>query len=54
MSEHDDDLARWADDDLVRALRAPGTTQELAEQETYVAGFREARRARSGLHRPPP
>lgn len=49
MSEHDDDLARWADDDLVRALRAPGTTQELAEQETYVAGFREARRARSGL-----
>ncbi len=43
MSEHDDDLARWADDDLVRALRAPGTTAELAEQEHYVAAFREAR-----------
>src|SRR3954452_23035186 len=43
MSEHDDDLARWADDDLVRALRAPGSTAELAEQEHYVAAFREAR-----------
>src|SRR3954454_10838318 len=43
MSEHDDDLARWVDDDLVRALRAPGTTAELAEQEHYAAAFREAR-----------
>ncbi len=45
MSEHDDDLARWADDDLVRALRAPGTAAELADQEQYVAAFREARGA---------
>ena len=42
MSEQDD-LARWADDDLVRALRAPGTAAELAEEEQYVASFREAR-----------
>ena len=45
MSEHDDDLARWADDDLVRALRAPGTAVELAEEEQYVAAFRGARGA---------
>ena len=43
MSELDDDLARWADDDLVRALRAPGTSQELADQDRYVAAFRETR-----------
>ena len=42
MSEQDD-LARWADDDLVRALRAPGTAAELADEEQYVAAFREAR-----------
>ena len=42
MSEHDDELARWADDDLVRALRAPGTAAELADQEQYVEAFREA------------
>jgi hypothetical protein len=42
MSEHDDDLARWADDDLVRALRAPGTMQELGDQEQYVAAYRAA------------
>jgi hypothetical protein len=38
----EDDLATWADDDLVRALRAPGTATELAEQEQYAAAFREA------------
>jgi hypothetical protein len=38
-----DDLAPWADDDLVRALRAPGTATELADQERYVAAFRETR-----------
>ena len=43
MSEYDEELARWADDDLVRALRAPGTTTELASEEQYVAAFREAR-----------
>src|SRR5262245_8603692 len=37
-----DDLAPWADDDLVRALRAPGTAAELADQEQYVAAFRDA------------
>ncbi|MGC4112889.1 MAG: hypothetical protein QM747_21225 [Nocardioides sp.] len=40
-----DDLAPWADDDLVRALRAPGTTTELADQEQYVAAFRQAGRS---------
>jgi len=42
MNEQDD-LARWADDDLVRALRAPGTTAELADEQQYVAAFRDAR-----------
>jgi len=42
MSEQDD-LARWADDDLVRALRAPGTAAELAEEDKYVDSFRAAR-----------
>jgi len=41
MSEQDD-LSRWADDDLVRALRAPGTDAELADEQQYVAAFREA------------
>src|SRR5690349_886758 len=40
-----DDLAGWADDDLVRALRAPGTAAELADQEQYVAAFRGAHRS---------
>jgi hypothetical protein len=43
MTDRPDDLARWDDDDLVRALRAPGTPTELADQEQYVAAFREAR-----------
>src|SRR3954467_3131627 len=42
MTENDDP-AGWTDDDLVRALRAPGTATELADQEQYVAAFREAR-----------
>src|SRR5205085_2773753 len=41
MEEHDD-LAGWADDDLVRALRAPGTEAELADEGQYVAAFRSA------------
>jgi hypothetical protein len=41
----DDDLASWADDDLVHALRAPGTATELADQERYVAAFRDAGRS---------
>ena len=33
-------------DDLVRALRAPGTATELADQERYVAAFRAASTSR--------
>jgi hypothetical protein len=40
-----DDLAPWVDDDLVRALRAPGTATELADQEHYVAAYRGAGRS---------
>jgi hypothetical protein len=41
-----DDLADWADDDdLVRALRAPGSAAELADQQQYVAAFRSAHRS---------
>lgn len=40
-----DDLAGWADDDLVRALRAPGSATELADQQQYVAAFRGAHRS---------
>jgi hypothetical protein len=43
-----DDLSGWADDDLVRALRAPGTVQELADEEQYLAAFR-ASRPRTGI-----
>lgn len=38
-----DELAGWADD-LVEALRAPGTATELADEEQYVAAFREVGR----------
>jgi hypothetical protein len=37
-----DELDTWTDDDLVRALRAPGTATELADEEQYVAAFRDA------------
>ncbi len=46
MSEHDesspqeDDLEPWAEDDLVRALRAPASPGELAQQQAYVAAYR--------------
>ncbi len=54
MSEHDepqrwpdDDLEargleEWDDDDLVRALRAPGSPGELGHEQEYVAAFRQA------------
>jgi hypothetical protein len=48
MSEQDD-LAPWADDDLVRALRAPGTDVELADEQQYVSAFREARGSTSSV-----
>src|ERR1044072_5097449 len=41
MSPHDD-LGRWEDHELVRALRAPGRPTELAGEEQYVAAFRAA------------
>jgi hypothetical protein len=39
---HDDDLAIWDDDPLVKALRAPGTTAELAGEAEVLAAFRSA------------
>lgn len=43
----EDDLAEWADDPFVRALRAPGSSSELGEEEEYAAAFRaEGPRAR--------
>ncbi len=41
MSEHDD-LGEWAEDALVRALRAPGSPEELAREPEYAAAYREA------------
>jgi hypothetical protein len=50
---HDDDLEMWDDDPLVRALRAPGTTSELAGEAEALAAFRSAvpRRSRRRLAR---
>lgn len=46
MSEHDDpdrdDLAAFADDELVGALRAPGSAAELGREQDYLAVYREA------------
>ncbi len=42
MSGHDDDLTPWHDDPLVRALRAPGTDDELAGEAEFLAAFRAA------------
>ncbi len=54
MSEHDDGVDElgpdgpeewadeWADDDLVRALRAPGSAAELAREREYVGAYRDA------------
>ena len=44
-----DDLDPWHDDALVRALRAPGTANELADQERYVAAFRATRTSRGNV-----
>jgi len=46
----DDDLARWHNDPLVRALRAPGSLEELAHQERYVAAYRGSRRGSTTRH----
>ncbi|MBL0748056.1 hypothetical protein [Nocardioides baculatus] len=42
MPGHDDDLSPWNDDPLVRALRGPGTSDELAGQDEFLAAFRAA------------
>jgi hypothetical protein len=47
MASHDDDLAGWADDPLVRALTAPGTPEELAGADAALAAFRAATPGRS-------
>jgi hypothetical protein len=50
---HDDDLDMWDDDPLVRALRAPGSSDELAGEDDALAAFRAAvpRRSRRRLAR---
>lgn len=43
MSENDDDdLSPWRDDALVRALQAPGSSEELGGEQEYVEAFRAA------------
>ena len=46
MTGHDDDLSPWNDDPLVRALRGPGTADELASRDEFMAAFRAAPAAR--------
>lgn len=43
----DDESDLWNDDALVRALRAPGTPDELSDQARFAAAFREQRRGGS-------
>ncbi|MBM7519546.1 hypothetical protein [Nocardioides nitrophenolicus] len=45
MSTEHDDLAEFEDSNLVRALRAPGTPAELADEARFVAAFASARPA---------
>jgi len=42
MSTEHDDLEAFADSPLVRALRAPGTPAELADEARFVAAYRRA------------
>lgn len=51
MAEPTDDL--WGDDPLVRSLRANGTPGELADQDHYLAMFRESRGAGQVTHLTP-
>jgi hypothetical protein len=50
---HDDDLDMWDDDPLVRALRAPASSSELAGEDEALAAFRAAvpRRSKRRLAR---
>lgn len=43
MAGNDADELGWADDPLVRALRAPGSAEELADEQDFVAAFHAAR-----------
>ncbi|MDQ6522388.1 hypothetical protein RB608_02200 [Nocardioides sp. LHD-245] len=45
MSREPDGLDEFEESALVRALRAPGTLEELAGEERFVAAFRRARRS---------
>jgi hypothetical protein len=47
VSPHDDDLAGWQDDPLVRALTGPASGEELAGEATAMAAFRAAVPVRS-------
>lgn len=42
MAGHDDELSPWGEDPLVRALRAPGTSSELAGEQEIVTAYRRA------------
>ncbi|MGK2875794.1 MAG: hypothetical protein ACSLEW_09170 [Nocardioides sp.] len=44
-------MSEYDDNDLVRALRAPGTPSELAGEEAIVAAYRSEHRRRGGLVR---
>jgi 5-hydroxyisourate hydrolase-like protein (transthyretin family) len=46
-----DDEEQWRDDPLVRALRAPGTPAELADEHEFVAAFRDSRRGSGSVRR---
>jgi hypothetical protein len=55
VSEYDDavdhtgdDLAEWADHELVKALRAPGLDDELTDEQRFLAAFRETAGPSSG------
>lgn len=43
MTRRDEEQDQWDDDALVRALRAPGTPAELADQARFVAAYRAQR-----------
>lgn len=47
MSTEHDGLEEFDDSALVRALRAPGTPDELADEERFVAAFRQAHQPRA-------
>ncbi|WGX98674.1 hypothetical protein [Nocardioides sp. L-11A] len=48
MNGEPDGLDEFEDSALVRALRAPGTPDELADEQRFVAAYRRARRSPAG------